>query len=290
MHGHQLQVVLRRHYVTWGPSLREQVQPRDRETSPTQMDAHEPGKEHSEESRDQGQRVILLADDLMISTEDVLPNEAGRGSMTHCMCGHVVHCAHLKPDVWATSCANSALLQSCLLLNPGVVIFLRLHLEIGLHVVMPEAAKLGADDFVLSDFCCREMNREIQARDEILLDTQFGDVEGMAHVLRMHEQVDLAIDGDGHLSGNDVVFGSLVVRGIEPEEICVSLADLVGVNWAEDSVRTGIAEIKGELTGLDLDRQRISSRRGEIDAGPRLYAEHTQSQTFGAYQQESGDN
>src|SRR5580693_4546603 len=112
----------------------------------------------------------------------------------------------------------------------------------------------------------------------------------MAHILRMHEQMDLAVYRDGHLSGDDVVFGILVVGSIEPEEIRVSLTDLVGVNWAEGSVRAGIAEIKCELPRLHLDRQRVGSGRCEIDAGPRLYAEHTQGQTFGTYQQESGYN
>src|ERR1700674_5767824 len=61
------------------------------------------------------------------------------------------------------------LLQCGLLFNPGVVIVLGLHFEVRLHVVMPEAAQLGADDVVFANFRRGEMNRDIQAGDEILL-------------------------------------------------------------------------------------------------------------------------
>ena len=124
---------------------------------------------------------------------------------------------------------------------------------------MPEAAKLGADDFVLADFGCREMNRDVQSGDEILLDAQFRDIERVAHILGMHEQVDLAVHGNRHLRGYDVVLGILIVRSIEAEEIRVGLADLVGVNWAELSIRAGIAEIKCELSRLHLDGQRFAA-------------------------------
>src|SRR6267154_2080130 len=99
VHGHQLQVVLRRHHVARRAVLGKQVQAGNRETAESKMEAHEPGKEHSDQGGEQCQRVILLADDFMIKTEDMLPNEACRGYMMHRMCGHIVHCSHLKRDV-----------------------------------------------------------------------------------------------------------------------------------------------------------------------------------------------
>src|ERR1700722_5786072 len=53
---------------------------------------------------------------------------------------------------------TSQLLQCSLLLYPVVVVFLRHHFQIGLHVVMPEAAKLGAHNFILANFRSGEMN------------------------------------------------------------------------------------------------------------------------------------
>jgi hypothetical protein len=41
------------------------------------MDSHEPGQNHPHDDRDQGQRVILLADHFVIETEDVLADKAG---------------------------------------------------------------------------------------------------------------------------------------------------------------------------------------------------------------------
>ncbi len=125
------------------------------------------------------------------------------------------------------------LLQRRLLFEPVIVIFLRHHLEIRLHVVVSEATKLGTDDFVFADFRCREMNRDVQSRNEILLDSQFRDVEGVSDVLRMHQQVDLAVHRDGHLGCHDVVFGILVACGIEAKEVRVGLTDLVSMQRTE---------------------------------------------------------
>ena len=83
-------------------------------------------------------------------------------------------------------------------------------------------------------------------------------------------------------------FGILIVGGVESEKIRVNLADLVGVQGAEPSIRAGVTEIKCELPGLHLDGQRIGRRRREVHTGPGFYSKHTQSQTLGADQQKGG--
>jgi hypothetical protein len=55
------------------------------------VDAHEPGKNHSDYGGEQRQRVILLADYLMVETEDVLPNETCRRSVMRRVRCYVVH-------------------------------------------------------------------------------------------------------------------------------------------------------------------------------------------------------
>jgi hypothetical protein len=72
------------------------------------MDAHDPGKYHPDQGGEQCQRVILFADNFVVEAEDMLPNEAGRGSMLHRMCGHIVHCADLKRDVLSRCCINNS--------------------------------------------------------------------------------------------------------------------------------------------------------------------------------------
>ena len=66
VHGHQLQIILRRHYVTRSAVLRKQVQTGNGEIGESQMEAHEPGEKHSDENRDQCQRIILFADDFVV--------------------------------------------------------------------------------------------------------------------------------------------------------------------------------------------------------------------------------
>ena len=56
---------------------------------------------------------------------------------------------------------------------------------------------------------------------------------------------------------HDVIFGIRIMVHVQTEEVLAGLADHVGVNGAELSVRAGIAEIKGELSGLDLDRHGV---------------------------------
>src|SRR5882762_1532152 len=91
MHGHQLQVILGRHHVAGRAIGGKEVQPRNGEVRPSQVNAHQPREHHAGEDSDQSQPVILLADHLVIETEDMLTNEAGRSSMGRYVCRHVVH-------------------------------------------------------------------------------------------------------------------------------------------------------------------------------------------------------
>ncbi len=134
------------------------------------------------------------------------------------------------------------------------------------------------------------MNRQIKAGHEILLDTQFGNKEGVPDILRMHEQMDFPVHGDGHFRGHDIVFGVRIVLRIEAEKILIALADVVGVNGSELSIRPRIAKVKRKLSSLHLDGQSIRGGWSEIDAGPGLRSEHTECQYLRTYQQESRDN
>ncbi len=79
VHGHQLQVVLRRHHAAGRAVLGEHLQAGNRGIGPAKVDAHEPGKHHAGKRRDQGQSVILLADHLVVQAENVFSDEARRG-------------------------------------------------------------------------------------------------------------------------------------------------------------------------------------------------------------------
>src|ERR1700735_3283112 len=142
---------------------------------------------------------------------------------------------------------------------------------------MPEAAKLGADNFVPSDFGGGKVHVHIKAGHKVLLDAQLGNIEGVPHILGVHQEMNFAIDGNSHFGCNNVVLRIGVVSGVEAEEVGIGLADLVSVDGAEGAIGSGIAEVKGELSGLRLDGDGVGRGWGGIDAAPGLGAENSES-------------
>ena len=70
-----------------------------------------------------------------------------------------------------------------------------------------------------------------------------------------------------------------IVVGIETVEILVGLVDHLRVDGPEGSIRAGVAEIKSELPGLDLDRHGVGRRWSEIYVSPSLDSEDSQGHT-----------
>src|ERR1700733_8487254 len=83
-----------------------------------------------------------------------------------------------------------------LALQPFVVLVLRQNLDVRLHVVMTQAAKLRTHDFVLARLNSREMNGNFEARHEVRLNSQLWDEERMNHVLAVKSQQDRLVDGN----------------------------------------------------------------------------------------------
>src|SRR5580693_1920679 len=100
----------------------------------------------------------------------------------------------------------------------------------------------------------------------------------MSNVFGVHQQMNFTIHRDSKFGCDDVVFGILIVSGIESKEILVRLIDLVGVEGTEFSVGTGIAEIESELARLHLDRNRVGGGRREGDVSPSLGPEGSEGQ------------
>src|SRR5206468_7873091 len=92
------------------------------------------------------------------------------------------------------------------------------------------------------------------------------------------------------LAGGDVVASRNIILRIEPEEVRVPLIDLLGMNSTELSVGSGIAEIKCELPGLHLDRQRIRRGRFKVDLAPRLSSHGSERNGFRANQHDRRDD
>src|SRR5258708_15383910 len=88
--------------------------------------------------------------------------------------------------------------------------------------------------------------------------------------------MDLPVHGDGHFRGHDIVFGVRIVLRIEAEKILIALADVVGVNGSELSIRPRIAKVKRKLSSLHLDGQSIRGGGRETEAGPGPPSQHNE--------------
>ena len=103
--------------------------------------------------------------------------------------------------------------------------------EIGLHVVMPQAAELGADNSRPAHLGGREVNREIQSWNKVLLHPyKLRHIERMTNVLGVNQHVNIAIDGNRHFGGHSVIFGILIVGLIKSKK--VSVGRLISAGWS----------------------------------------------------------
>src|ERR1700735_469413 len=98
---------------------------------------------------------------------------------------------------------------------------------------MPQAAKLGADDFKFAGLCGREMHGNFQARNEVLLDAQYRNVERMADVLGMQSEKVEGIHGAHQRPNSPADASRHIVRRIQTEVISVAIVDLVGMEPAK---------------------------------------------------------
>jgi len=79
MHRQQRKIILRSHHTAGSSIFGDQLQAGNGGVGPDQVEAHQPGQNHSEKHRNQSETVILLADDLVVDTKDPLADKAGRG-------------------------------------------------------------------------------------------------------------------------------------------------------------------------------------------------------------------
>src|SRR5882762_6458914 len=223
----------------------------------------------------------------MVQAEDVLSKKTCRRSVVlHYVCRHVVHIL-TSEEMSPSACEREPddLLQCRFLLHPIIEVGLGQNVKICLHGVMPEAAKLGTNNFVPADLRCRKVQRNIQSRNKILLHTQLPHKKGMSNIFGMHEQMDFLVYGNRHLSRYDVVPGLWVVLQIQAEKVLRPLIDQLRMDRSEVSVRPRIAKIKGKLSGLHLYGHGVRGGRREIYVGPCLHSEHSEGHHLCAYQQ-----
>src|SRR5882672_10471408 len=75
---------------------------------------------------------------------------------------------------------------------------------------------------------------------------------------------------------------------VEPEEFLSTFVDSFRVNGAKLSIRPGVAKIKRELSGLNLDWHGVRRGRSEVHVGPCLYAKNSEGQDFHSHNHQVG--
>jgi hypothetical protein len=117
------------------------------------------------------------------------------------------------------------------------------------------------------------MQSEIETGYEILLQTQLPDVERVAHILGVHDQVDFAVDRNDELGRLNIIAGRHIVFRIESEEVGVALVNLFRMERAEFPVRPRVVKVERKLSSLHLNRQSVGRSRLKVDLGPSLRAQ-----------------
>ena len=140
----------------------------------------------------------------------------------------------------------------------------------GAHLEMAQPAQLGAGNFVDADLVGLEVQRNLHARHDILLQPQFADEEVVDHVPGMHDQLDLLAGGDFQRSADDIVLGCRVFL-VKAERIAAGIVDQFEIGAAELAVGSGIAETPGELFGHHFDRDGVGRRLRRSARRPRSW-------------------
>src|SRR3979490_269663 len=111
----------------------------------------------------------------------------------------------------------------------------------------------------------------------------------MPDIFCVHKQMDFLVNRDSHFGSYNIVPGFDVMLGIEAENI---LRALINEFWMQGSklfIRTRVAEIKSELSGLRLDGHCRGGRRREIDVSPCFHSKDAKRQNFRPYKQNGTD-
>ena len=144
---------------------------------------------------DQGQKVILESDHLMVEAEDVFANEALRGRM----CVNGMGRCHL-------------LFRRLPIRDPFIEVSLTYYFQHAMHLIVTQATKLSACNFVIACLNRCEMHVYRQARNRVLFEAHGGNEEAVNHIIGSQGEVNLAIHRKVHRPGYYVILGSGIIR------------------------------------------------------------------------------
>ncbi len=112
---------------------------------------------------------------------------------------------------------------------------------------MAETTQLSTNDLVLARLCCREMERNGQAWQDVLLHAQFRNIKRVNHVLAVHGEEDGPIDRHGQGAHDDIIPRRDVIRRVKAKVVPVSVPDPFRMDDTEPTIWACITEIEGKL-------------------------------------------
>ncbi len=80
------------------------------------------------------------------------------------------------------------------------------------------------------------MQRDVETGDEVLLNAESGNEEGVADVTGVEREGDGAVDWNDERCGDDVILRGDIADWIEPEIITSGIVDFIGVHRAESLI------------------------------------------------------
>src|ERR1700683_995879 len=147
---------------------------------------------------------------------------------------------------------------------------------------MAQSTKLCTNNFIPARFCCREVKRNIEAGDNVLLQAQLGDIKIVDHVLGVQRKQDRSVNGNGQASNDDIVSSGNIIRGIQSEIVATSITDLVCMDRSNPPIGAGITEEESKLLSLDVDMQGVLVCRSHIHRRPNLRTHECETQNLKA--------
>src|SRR5271165_6302290 len=155
---------------------------------------------------------------------------------------------------------------------------------------MAQSAQLRADNFVSADLRSREVDGKVKPGNEILLDAQLADEEGMPNVLGMHEQLNFPVHRYHKFAGHNVIAGFDFVGGVQPEIVLIAFIDFVGMNGPKLSVGPRIAEVESKLLRLRLNLDGVGLGGREVYVRPSLLSHYAEGEDFRADKDKRSDD
>src|SRR6202050_3123470 len=152
---------------------------------------------------------------------------------------------------------------------------------------MAQSTKLCTTNFIPARFCCREVKRNIEAGDNVLLQAQLGDVKIVNHVLGVQRKQNRSVDRNRQATNYNIVSSGNIVRGIQSKIVSTPVADLLRMDRSKHPIGAGISEKESKLLSLDVAVQCVLVCGSHVHRRPNLRTHECETQNLEAHDNNS---